>query len=212
MGYNTTQYLMEQERVSRESATELISVLKEIDFAEISAKFPCIKIGDSLPIELYDDSAGMMDNESMLSGNLTNFILESGGNLETNHEFADKCHPLGPSIANVNNSPISEESSLVTQNISHEPAVDGEVFPESLADAATALDKSKCCLPGEPAVVMEVSLESLADATSPDGNILDKDIRSLPGTTSRQYRKLEDGGFHTVTTAEQLQFVQSFFF
>ncbi|KAM0910992.1 hypothetical protein ACQ4PT_013850 [Festuca glaucescens] len=202
MGYSNTQYLMEQERVRRESATELISVLKEIDFAEISAKFPCIKIGDSSPIELYDDSAGMMCKETMLSGNLTNFILESGGNLETDREFADKCHPLGPSIANLNNPPISEESSLVTQNIPHEPAVDAEVCPESLPDATTAdgnaLDKSESCLPGEPAVVMEASLESLADATSPDGNILDKDIRSLPGTTSRQYRKLEDGGFHTI--------------
>ncbi|KAM0844498.1 hypothetical protein ACQ4PT_057012 [Festuca glaucescens] len=202
MGYSNTQYLMEQERVRRESATELISVLKEIDFAEISAKFPCIKIGDSSPIELYDDSAGMMCKETILSGNLTNFILESGGNLETGREFADKCHPLGPSIVNVNNPLISEESSLITQNISHEPAVDAEVCPESLSDATTAdgnaLDKSKSCLPGEPAVVMEASLESLADATSPDGNILDKDIRSLPGTTSRQYRKLEDGGFHTV--------------
>jgi ATP-dependent DNA helicase RecG len=211
MGYSNTQYLMEQERVRRESATELISVLKEIDFAEISAKFPCIKIGDSSPIELYDDSAGMMCKETMLSGNLTNFILESGGNLETDREFADKCHPLGPSIANVNNPPISEESSLITQNISHEPAVDAEVCAESLPDATTAdgnaLDKSESCLPGEPAVVMEASLESLADATSPDGNILDKDIRSLPGTTSRQYRKLEDGGFHTVTTVEPLHFV-----
>lgn len=202
MGYSNTQYLMEQERVRRESATELISVLKEIDFAEISAKFPCIKIGDSAPIELYDDSAGMMCKETMLSGDLTNFILESGGNLETDREFADKCRPLGPSIANVNNPPISEESSLVTQNISHEPAVDAEVCAESLPDATTAdgnaLDKSESCLPGEPAVVMEASLESLADATSPDGNILDKGIRSLPGTTSRQYRKLEDGGFHTI--------------
>uniref|UniRef100_A0ACD5ZJ40 Uncharacterized protein n=1 Tax=Avena sativa TaxID=4498 RepID=A0ACD5ZJ40_AVESA len=193
MGYSNTQYLMEQERIRRESATELISVLKEIDFAEISAKFPCIKIGDSSPIELYDDTAGMVCKETMLSGNLTNFILESGENLEKNREFAGKCHPLGPSI---------EESSLITQNISHEPAVDSEVCPESLADATAAdgnaLDKSKSCLPGEPAAVMEASLESLAYATSPDGNILDKDIRSLPGTTSRQYRKLVDGGFHTI--------------
>ncbi|CAM0944576.1 unnamed protein product [Alopecurus aequalis] len=202
MGYSNTQYLMEQERVSRESAAELISVLKEIDFAEISAKFPCIKIGDSSPIELYDDSAGMMCKENMLSGNLANFIVESGGNLEMNSEFADKCHPLGSSVENVNNLSVSEESSLITQNIDHEPPVDGEVCSESLADATTAdgniLDNSKRCLPGEPAVVRESCVESLADAMSPDGNILDKDIRSLPGTTSRQYRKLEEGGFHTI--------------
>ncbi|XP_044955767.1 ATP-dependent DNA helicase homolog RECG, chloroplastic [Hordeum vulgare subsp. vulgare] len=202
MGYSNTQYLMEQERVRKESATELISVLKEIDFAEISAKFPCIKIGDSSPIELYDDSANMKCNETMLSGNLTNFILESGGNLETNDEFADKCHPLGPSLANVNDLSISEESSLTTQHISSERAVDGEVCLESLPDAATAdgtvLDKNRRHLPGESAVVTEACPESLPDATSPDNNILDKDIRSLPGTTSKQYRKLEDGGFHTI--------------
>lgn len=200
MGYSNAKYFSEQERVRRES--ELISVLKEIDFAEISVKFPCIKIGDSSPIELYDVSARMECKDITLSENITNFMVESGGNLETNRELADKHHPLRPPLTYASDLSVSEESLVISSHISHELAVDGEVCPESLADATTPdcndLDKSVRCLPGELAVDREACPESLADATSPEGNILDQSIRSLPGTTSRQYRQLEDGGFHTI--------------
>ncbi|KAL5211819.1 hypothetical protein ABZP36_022666 [Zizania latifolia] len=168
MGYSNTQDLIEQERAFRESATELISVFKEIDFQEISAKFPCIKIGDSSPIELYNDSVSMKQKETVLSENLTNFIQESGGNLEAAYEFSDKCYTIGLPLTNVDHPSISEESSLTPQ-LSNEPTVD--------RDARSEL---------------------LADATVPDFSILDRSIRCLPGTTSRQYHQLEDGGFHTV--------------
>ncbi|CAO2040963.1 unnamed protein product [Urochloa humidicola] len=145
MGYSNAKDLVEQQRVRRESATELIGVFKEIDFPEISAKFPCIKIGDASPIELYEDSTNMKCTETLLSENLTNFIRGS------------------------DDVSISEESSLMAQHIVQEPAVDKETHPESLSDAITT-----------------------------DNSILDKNIRCLPGTTSRQYRQLEGGGFHTV--------------
>ena len=43
MGYSNAQDLVDQQRARRESATELISIFKEIDFPEISAKFLCNK-------------------------------------------------------------------------------------------------------------------------------------------------------------------------
>ncbi|OEL36690.1 ATP-dependent DNA helicase-like protein RECG, chloroplastic, partial [Dichanthelium oligosanthes] len=169
MGYSNAQDLVEQQRARRESASELISVFKEIDFPEISAKFPCIKIGDASPIELYEDSTNMKCKETVLSENLTNFIRGSGGNLEKPYEFPNECHPLSQMPITADDISISEESSQMAQYISQEPAVDKEACPESLSDAITS-----------------------------DSSILDKSIRSLPGTTSRQYRQLEDGGFHTV--------------
>ncbi|XP_015689606.1 ATP-dependent DNA helicase homolog RECG, chloroplastic [Oryza brachyantha] len=169
MGYSNTQELIEQERARRESATELISVVKEIDFPEMCAKFPCIKIGDSSPIELYDDAASMKQKETMLSENLTNFMRESGGNFEAAYEFTEKCYPLGPTLTNVDHLSISEESSLKTQPMSNELVADSDPCPSSLADATVS-----------------------------DCSILDRSIKCLPGTTSRLYRKLEGGGFHTI--------------
>ncbi|CAN6233742.1 unnamed protein product [Urochloa humidicola] len=169
MGYSNAKDLVEQQRVRRESATELIGVFKEIDFPEISAKFPCIKIGDASPIELYEDSTNMKCTETLLSENLTNLIRGSGGNLESVYEFPNECHPLSQTTTTADDVSISEESSLMAQHIVQEPAVDKETHPESLSDAITT-----------------------------DNSILDKNIRCLPGTTSRQYRQLEDGGFHTV--------------
>ncbi|KAF8750149.1 hypothetical protein HU200_012397 [Digitaria exilis] len=169
MGYSNAQDLVEQQRARRESATELISVFKEIDFPEISAKFPCIKIGDASPIELYEDCTDMKCKEAVLSENLTNFIRDSGGNLEIAYEFPNGSHLLSQTPTTADDISISEESSLVAEYISQEPAVDMEARPESSSDAITS-----------------------------DSSILDKSIRCLPGTTSRQYRLLEDGGFHTV--------------
>jgi len=52
MGYSNPQDLVEQQIAPGESTAELISAFKEIDFPEIAAKFPCIKIGDASPVEL----------------------------------------------------------------------------------------------------------------------------------------------------------------
>ena len=169
MGYSNAQDLVEQQRARRESATELISIFKEIDFPEISAKFPCIKIGDASPIELYEDSTNMTCKGTVLSENLTNFIRGSGGNLETAYKFPNECHPLRQTPTTSDDASSTEESSLMAHHISQEPAVGKEACPESLPDATTS-----------------------------DNSMLDKSIRCLPGTTSRQYRQLEEGGFHTV--------------
>ncbi|CAD6242698.1 unnamed protein product [Miscanthus lutarioriparius] len=175
MGYSNPQDLVEQQIAPGESTAELISAFKEIDFPEIAAKFPCIKIGDASPVELYEDSTNMKFKETVLSENLTNFIRGSGRNLETAYEFHNDCHPSSQTPTTADNLSISEEESisedisLMTQHISQEPAVDKKSCPESLSDAITS-----------------------------DNSILDKSIRCLPGTTSRQYRQLEDAGFHTV--------------
>jgi ATP-dependent DNA helicase RecG len=181
MGYSNPQDLVEQQIAPGESAAELISAFKEIDFPEIAAKFPCIKIGDASPVELYEDSTNMKFKETVLSENLTNFIRGSGRNLETVYEFHNDCHPLSQTPTTADDLSISEEESisedipLMTQHISQELAVDKKSCPESLSDAITS-----------------------------DNSILDKSIRCLPGTTSRQYRQLEDAGFHTVSAVKSL--------
>jgi ATP-dependent DNA helicase RecG len=181
MGYSNPQDLVEQQIAPGESAAELLSALKEIDFPEMVAKFPCIKIGDASPVELYEDSTNMKFKETVLSENLTSFIRGSGRNLETAYEFHNDCHPLSQTPTTADDLSISEEESinedipLMTQHISQEPAVDKKSCPKLLSDATTS-----------------------------DNSILDKSIRCLPGTTSRQYRQLEDAGFHTVSTVKSL--------
>ncbi|AQK74111.1 ATP-dependent DNA helicase homolog RECG chloroplastic [Zea mays] len=162
VGYSNPQDLVEKQRAPGESSAELISALKEIDFPEITAKFPCIKVGDASPVELYEDSTNMKFKEAALSEKLTNFIQGSARNLESAYEFHNDCHPLNQTPTTAGDLSISEEIPLI------EPIVDTK-SPESLSDAITS-----------------------------DNSILDKSIRCLPGTTSRQYRQLEDGGFHTV--------------
>ncbi|CAD6249758.1 unnamed protein product [Miscanthus lutarioriparius] len=169
MGYSYPQDLVGQQIAPGESTAELISAFKEIDFPEIAAKFPCIKIGDASPVELYEDSTNMKFKETVLSENLTNFIRGSGRNLETAYEFHNDCHPLSQTPTTADDLLISEDIPLMTQHISQEPAVDKKSCPKSMSDAITS-----------------------------DNSILDKSIRCLPGTTSRQCRQLEDAGFHTV--------------
>lgn len=207
MGYSNAQDLVEQQRARRESATELISVFKEIDFSEISAKFPCIKIGDASPIELYDDSTGMKCKETVLSENLTSFIGDSSGNLESAYEFPEESQPLSQTLANADDQSIVEESSITTQHIFQEPQPPAK--EDDLSTSENTSPSTQHASP-EPAIDREACLgSSSSDSITPDNSILDKSIRCLPGTTTRQYRLLEEGGFHTVSVFQPLH---SFFF
>jgi ATP-dependent DNA helicase RecG len=202
MGYSNTQDLVEQQRARRESATELIKVFKEIDFSEISAKFPCIKIGDASPIELYDDPTSIKCKETVLSENLTSFFQDSGGDLESTYEFPKESHPLSQTLTNGDDQSITEESSLTIQHISHEAQtrMNADDLSPSEDNSLSTQHSSQ-----EPAVDREASPgSSSSDAMAPDNSILDKSIRCLPGTTSRQYRLLEEGGFHTVSILQSL--------
>lgn len=202
MGYSNAQDLVEQQRVRRESATELISVFKEIDFSEVSAKFPCIKIGDASPIELYDDSTGMKCKETVLSENLTSFIRDSSGNLESAFEFPEESHPPSQTLTNSDSQSIVEESSITTEHIFQEPQT------ITKADGLSTSEDNSLSMQlasPEPAVDRESHPgPSSSDAITPDNSILDKSIRCLPGTTTRQYRLLEEGGFHTVSVFQPL--------
>ncbi|KAK3155065.1 hypothetical protein QOZ80_2BG0198400 [Eleusine coracana subsp. coracana] len=198
MGYSNAQDLVDQQRARRESAAELISVFKEIDFTEISAKFPCIKIGDASPVELYDDATGMKCKETVLSENLTSFIRDSGGNLESTYEFPQESYSLSQTITNAADQSIVEDSSVTTQHISQEPqTLTNADDPSTSGD--NPLPMQHASPSPEPAIDREpCPMSSSSDSITPDNNILDKSIRCLSGTTTRQYRLLEEGGFHTV--------------
>ncbi|XP_072959822.1 ATP-dependent DNA helicase homolog RECG1, chloroplastic/mitochondrial isoform X1 [Typha angustifolia] len=158
MGYSNIRDLIEQERTQRGSEIDSIGMLDDVDFSVTRARFPCIKLGDSSVVELYDEISCTKSNENNLSPeSCTNY---NSDRLVAAWQF------LGHSFTNLKPLVSTEESSSTT-----------DFYYEEVASSKETNYKSP---------------------VTPDEPVLDKPVRCIPGTTSRQCRQLEDSGFHTV--------------
>lgn len=155
MGYSNIQDLIEQERIRKETESDLIAN-DEFDFSLNFANFPCIKLGDSSFIELYDEFPTTEHGEKL--------------SLPNSGKLVEAWNWLRTSFTSVNSLSSIEEVSSINSYHSQEALVTKEI----------------------------VSHKPSSEVSGSDAPILDKNIRCLPGTTSRQYRQLEESGFHTV--------------
>ncbi|OAY76988.1 ATP-dependent DNA helicase RecG [Ananas comosus] len=155
MGYSNIQDLIEQERIRKETESDLIAN-DEFDFSFNFANFPCIKLGDSSFIELYDEFPTTEHGEKL--------------SLPNSGKLVEAWNWLRTSFTSINTLSSSEEVSSINPYHSQEALVAKEI----------------------------VSHKPSSEVSGSDAPILDKNIRCLPGTTSRQCRQLEESGFHTV--------------
>ncbi|ONK66319.1 uncharacterized protein A4U43_C06F6510 [Asparagus officinalis] len=70
MGYNSVQDLVEQEKFRKDSKVEVEDMGEDFDFTLARSRFPCINLGDSSVIELYDEvySSGRNELNSIVTG------------------------------------------------------------------------------------------------------------------------------------------------
>ncbi|CAL9183689.1 unnamed protein product [Musa hybrid cultivar] len=175
MGYNNIQDLVAQERDRRQSTTDANDVYEEFDFSLTCGRFPCIKLGDSSLIGLYDEVPHAEEQENLLPPESCNkYLSTSGANWEKCSKLVGTWYSVRPPPTETNPSSPMEDNSFVVQLDSREADSDVEGKVEEQETSKNLLESS--------------STES----------VLDRAIRSLPGTTSRQCCQLEGGGFYTV--------------
>lgn len=188
MGYASIEHLVEQERVQRTSVSCGNSMLEEFDFTLARGRFPCIKLGDSSFVELYDEVPHQQERSSLLLPDGLNKYLPSSvdENWSKNIKPGEAWQVVGPPLIpfpGINSPlPIEEGSCFV-------------VCDSQEADSAGEA-KSNGKISGKKSAT-NLATKSV-ETKMPDEQILDKIIRCIPGTTSRQCRQLEDRGFHTV--------------
>ncbi|XP_020583637.1 ATP-dependent DNA helicase homolog RECG, chloroplastic isoform X2 [Phalaenopsis equestris] len=183
--YNNMDDVIEQERL-RDESFDLNGMKEEFDFALANARFPCITVGDSSPVKLYNEVP--LENSQ-----LTLLLTEGRRNFpdtatrkqaqETNEvsaiEFNDACQFLRPQLPTIS----CNEHNFSTL-LHDSPAVN----VDSGAELVQFSGNKTCLIAESKPQNTEVYLESTLDST----------VKIIPDTTHRQCRRLEECGFHTV--------------
>ncbi|KAJ0962808.1 hypothetical protein J5N97_027930 [Dioscorea zingiberensis] len=179
MGYNKIQDLIEQENLKRESGVDLEGTIGELDLRLACARFPSIILGDSSLVELYDEVPAQHENLSLLLPEIPNSLGTMGTD---SNQLSETWQFFSSSSENR----TSESNIKSPYMLSYNSGVAHSNGNKNLDDKVAA----------EKSLMMTVGSE-LFEGLSAEIT-LDKAVKFIPGTTSRQCRQLEDCGFHTV--------------
>ncbi|CBI26906.3 unnamed protein product, partial [Vitis vinifera] len=168
MGYDSLHDLIENERVQKESDMNLKDEINNVDISLACRKFPSIILGNSPPVELYDENKCHSDVRSLLAAQICEEFLSSSGaeKWDGPDRFSETWPSLCPTLPNINASLLRKEKK---------------------SDVLVTVE-------GPPANMV---LESQNNA-EPVELILDKSISFIPGLQKRHCRQLENCGFHTL--------------
>ncbi|XP_028556779.1 ATP-dependent DNA helicase homolog RECG, chloroplastic isoform X3 [Dendrobium catenatum] len=180
-GYNNIEDFIEEER-EREESADMNDLNEEFGFALATARFPCITVGDSSRIELYDEVQWKNSQLRLLISETSRYFPDSATRTRAQeaNEYSDACHFLRPQLPSIHSNEQSC-SILFHDSVALDADTRTELFKKFSDNESSVIAESK-------PLNTEVYLES----------ILDSAVRFIPDTTRRQCRRLEERGFHTV--------------
>ncbi|KAM0932971.1 putative DNA helicase [Dioscorea sansibarensis] len=178
MGFNNVQDLIERD-LKGESDIDLEDVSGELDLRLACARFPSIILGDSSLVDLYDEVPAQHENFSPLLPD----IPDSLGTVGTDYDQINETWQFFSSSSENRTSQSNVKGSYKFSYNSPAEHDNGDVKLENRV--AT-----------EQSLMMTVGNESLQGLSTEI--TLDKTVKAIPGTTSKQCRQLEVCGFHTV--------------
>ncbi|RVX12603.1 ATP-dependent DNA helicase-like RECG, chloroplastic [Vitis vinifera] len=122
MGYDSLHDLIENERVQKESDMNLKDEINNVDISLACRKFPSIILGNSPPVELYDENKCHSDVRSLLAAQICEEFLSSSGaeKWDGPDRFSETWPSLCPTLPNINASLLRKESSS-TLPVSSQP-------------------------------------------------------------------------------------------
>lgn len=163
-------------------ANDINNLIDEFDLALTCERFPSIVLGDSATLELYDKTQKKKMN-IFFEENLKKYQSSSVHNLVKSKEHSDGLSITGSSRSNINNVSIENH-----RNLPDSPYV---TSAQSEAKVEADISSVEDPLPSSSAVPLGVSMPCMLS--------LDEPIKSFPGISSWFSRRLEKGGFHTVS-------------
>ncbi|KAG0495583.1 hypothetical protein HPP92_000274 [Vanilla planifolia] len=186
-GYDSVEDFIVQERLCDKS-TDQNCRKENFDLSLVSARFPCISVGDSSLIELYDEVKWKNNRLSLLmqescTSHLSASAIRNWGDAAKEisaDEISDASQFLMPQLPNINSSYEQCFSTLLNDSVT------------SHADGGVELDKLNA---NEYSVTEE---SKSANNNVCVESVLDASVKCIPQTTFRQCHQLEEGGFHTV--------------
>lgn len=170
--------MYEDEDSQRVFTNDLNHLVDEFDLAITCERFPCIVLGDSAMLELYDKTQNLKMN-IFFEESLTKCQSSSVHNIVESKELSDGLSIMGSSLSNINTASIENHRILPNSPYVISAQSEAEVDISPVEDS----------LPSSSAVPLGVSMPCTLS--------LDEPIKSFPGISSWSSRRLEKGGFHT---------------
>ncbi|KAJ4709762.1 ATP-dependent DNA helicase RecG [Melia azedarach] len=175
MGYNSLNDLTKYGR-AKDQSDENFKALDDFDVSLACKRFPSITLGNSPPVELYDETKGASEMRSLLAAqSYEAFVTDTiGTKWVVDSDIPSEAWPsLDPGPPDVSSSVVGEEGSL-SLPVSH------QFLPLETKEKLNDLNTVKESL--------EPSVEALLDTC----------ISCWPGLSKRLYHQLENCGFHTL--------------
>ncbi|XP_043806814.1 ATP-dependent DNA helicase homolog RECG, chloroplastic isoform X4 [Manihot esculenta] len=205
MEYDGFHELIESEKAEKQSGWDLKDSVEEFDVSLARKKFPSIVLGNSPPVELYDETTQQSEMKNLLSAeSYKEFPSDSLGQKWVDpddlseHGISSGTRPSENSSileekGNVNASVISEsrdENTFISKELKEENAYDWTLYSEDVT------------LGMQEKLDHKVSIEDSSKQMVPDSLLsdafLDTSISCIPGLSKRQCHQLENCGFHTL--------------
>ncbi|XP_028089967.1 ATP-dependent DNA helicase homolog RECG, chloroplastic [Camellia sinensis] len=185
MGYNSLHDLIQSERAQKDSGMNVKDTMVDFDVSLACKRFPSIILGCSPAVELYDETSCWFGENSLLTSEICKGFLSSsvGAKWLIPDNLREAWPPLYPGLPNANSNLFSEESSYASPLSSESLNLESET--NSVLYVTTEESSTRD------------GFESKQNAASVE-LILDKSISCIPGFSKRQFRLLENCGFHTL--------------
>lgn len=182
MGYNSIKDLIEEEKAQKGSYRDTGGIVENIELTSAQSRFPCIHLGDSSAVVLYDEVAHQDLVNPLISGGYNLHYSVRGNWIDVN-KIGEALQSIGGPISNIGSPAAGDSTPHPLLYYSQEESLESE--PKSDAQMNAKKSSTAGCI-------------DFSDSSLSNEPTLDKTVRCLPNTTSRQCRQLEDGGLHTV--------------
>ncbi|XP_031268917.1 ATP-dependent DNA helicase homolog RECG, chloroplastic isoform X2 [Pistacia vera] len=211
MGYNGFNDLIENGGGEKQSAKNLKDAMDDFDVSLACKRFPSITLGNSPPLELYDETKCSSEMSNLLAAQSAFLRVSMGENWDIDLDsFSEAWPSLCPGPPNVISSIVGEENSINLPLSSQSMPLkieENSNIPVTVEESSSSFHPSRWSMPLKieensniPVTVEESSSSKLQTPPSaaPVELWLERWISCVPGLSKRLRGQLENCGLHTL--------------
>jgi len=161
------------------------NTLDDVDISLICERFPSITLGSAPRVDLYDGTTSCSETmNSLATDHFENCFSDSSEARWVQSALSEEWPSLYVKHSTVASSTLRKDDSFPSSLLP-------DLMPSTQEQNSDKIIREDC--------QMKVGMESQPNPTLSE-LFLDKSINCIPGLSKRHYRKLENCGFHTVSS------------
>ncbi|XP_021674594.2 ATP-dependent DNA helicase homolog RECG, chloroplastic isoform X2 [Hevea brasiliensis] len=205
MEYDGFNELIENEKAEKQSGSDVNDAVDDFDVSLTRKRFPSIVLGNSPPVELYDETTQHFEMKSPIPAeSYKEFPSDALGEKWVDLDDLSEHWPSSGTLP-IENSSISKEqgngnASMISESRDEKTHILKELKEENAY--GLPLYSEDMTLETREKLDYKVSMEEYSNKVVPESQLsatyLDTSISCIPGLSKRQCHQLENCGFHTL--------------